>query len=148
MRSKQVEKVRVVIDTNVVISALLSKDGNPAKIFELILSENIINFTSNEIQKEIIDVFSRDKIKSMSSQEKIDFVINNYNKLSRSTKPIERVNIVKNDSEDNKFIECALVAKADFIISGDTHLKDIKRFRNMKIFSPKDFLILYSKNSV
>ena len=59
MKSKAPEKIKVVLDTNIVISAPLSKDGNPAKIFELLLLEEIKNFRSFEITEEIMDVLGR-----------------------------------------------------------------------------------------
>lgn len=63
MRLKHTEKLKVVVDTNTVISAPLSEDGNPAKIFELLLLEEVNNFRSEEVTNEIIEVFNREKIK-------------------------------------------------------------------------------------
>lgn len=69
MKSEHIEKLKVVIDTNTVISAPLSEEGNPAKIFELLLLEEISNFTSDEIIEEVIEVFNRDKIKNKLSRQ-------------------------------------------------------------------------------
>ena len=65
MRSGRIGKSKVVIDTNTIISAPLSEDGNPAKIFELLLLGEINNFRSEEIINEVIEVFHRDKIKKL-----------------------------------------------------------------------------------
>jgi putative PIN family toxin of toxin-antitoxin system len=78
MKSEHTEKLKVVIDTNTVISAPLSEDGNPAKIFELLLLEEINNFRSEKITNEIVDVFNREKIKKLISEDKINFIIDNY----------------------------------------------------------------------
>lgn len=75
MKLWHTEKPRVVIDTNIIISAPLSKESSPAKIFELLLVEEIENYTSEEIIKEIKGVFKREKIKSKLSQDKINFII-------------------------------------------------------------------------
>ena len=69
MKSKQAEKLKFVIDTNTIVSAPFSEDGNPAKIFELLLLEEIINFTSEEIIDEITEVFNRNKIRSKFNPE-------------------------------------------------------------------------------
>lgn len=54
--------------------------------------------------------------------------------------PLLNLNIVKADPKDNKIIECAVVGKADYVVSGDKHLLDIKEYDKIKIISPKEFL--------
>jgi len=78
MKLRYIEKLKVVIDTNVIISAPLSKENSPAKIFELLLIEEITNYTSEEIIKEIKGVFKREKIKSKLSLGKINFITENF----------------------------------------------------------------------
>lgn len=143
MKSGQAEKLKVVIDTNTVISAPLSENGNPAKIFELLLLEEIINFTSEDIIAEIIEVFDRDKIKGLLPQDKIDAIIKNFRKFSKLIKPNVKLNVIKEDPDDNRILECAETANADCIISGDEHLKKLKSYKNIKIVSPKEFLDIY-----
>ena len=60
-------------------------------------------------------------------------------------KPISiKIEIIKDDPDDNKFIECAVTNKADYIISGDNHLLNLREYRNIKILSPKEFLNYYN----
>ena len=146
MKLEQGEKLSVVIDTNTIISAPLSEDGNPAKIFELFLLEEIRNFTSGEIVEEVLDVFSRDKIKNKLSHDKIDFIIKNFKNFSRLVKPSIKVSVIKDDPDDNIILECAETANADYIISGDPHLLKLKNYKNIKIVSPKEFLAIYLEN--
>lgn len=143
MKLGHTEKPRVVIDTNIVISVPLSKESSPAKIFELLLVEEIENYTSEEIIKEIKGVFKREKIKSKLSQDKINFIIENFRKFSKIIRPSIKLNIIKEDLFDNKILECAETAKADFIISGDMHLRGLINYKNMRISSPKEFLEIY-----
>lgn len=145
MRLKHTEKLKVVIDTNTIISAPLSEDGNPAKIFELLLLEEINNFRSEEVTNEIVEVFNREKIKKLVSEDKIRFVIDNYKKFSRLVRPTIKLSIVKDDDDDNRILECGETANADYIISGDEHLLKLKNYKNMEIVSPKEFLYIYSK---
>jgi len=135
-----------VIDTNAVISAPLSEEGNPAKIFELLLLEEISNFTSNEILEEITEVFSRDKIKKKLSKEKTDFIIKNFKKFSKLVEPSIKLNVVKDDLDDNRVLECAETANADYIVSGDEHLIKLRNYKNIRIVSPKEFFEIYLKH--
>ncbi len=133
-------KLKVVLDTNVVISAALSVDSNPAKIFELLLLESIENYTSDEIIEEIRDVFDRPKIVKRLSLVERNFIINNFVKFSRKVNSCESINAVQDDPDDNKFVECAVTANAHYIVSGDIHLKSLKEFQGIKILSPIEFL--------
>ncbi len=54
--------------------------------------------------------------------------------------PIEKINITKEDPDDNKIIECAVTAKANYIITYDKHLLKIKKFRNILIIKPEEVL--------
>ena len=145
MRLKHTEKLKVVVDTNTVISAPLSEEGNPAKIFELLLLEEINNFRSEDVTNEIVEVFNREKIKKLVSEDKIRFIVDNYRKFSRLVRPAIKLNIVKEDDDDNRILECGETANADYIISGDEHLLKLKNYKNMEIVSPKEFLYIYSK---
>jgi predicted nucleic acid-binding protein len=55
--------------------------------------------------------------------------------------PKKKLNIVKKDPSDNKILECALEAKASFVISGDRHLLEIKEYDGIKIVSPREIFI-------
>ena len=143
MKSERIEKSKVVIDTNTIISAPLSEDGNPAMIFELLLLGKINNFRSEEITNEVIEVFHREKIKKLISEEKIQFIIDNYKKFSELVKPNIELSIVKEDEDDNRILECAETANVDYVISGDEHLLNLKNHKNIRIVSPKEFLQVY-----
>lgn len=143
MKSERIEKSKVVIDTNTIISAPLSEDGNPATIFELLLLGEINNFRSEEITNEVIEVFHREKIKKLISGEKTQFIIDNYKKFSELVKPNIKLSVVKEDEDDNRILECAETANVDYIISGDGHLLSLKNHKNIRIVSPKEFLRIY-----
>jgi len=138
--AQQGKKIRVVLDTNIIISAAISEEGAPARIFELLILELIENFTSEDIVEEIEEVFQRRKIADLISEEDKAFVINNYKKFSTKVKPVTKIDKIKEDSEDNKFLEVAVTVDADFIISGDAHLKQIKSYGNIRILTPKEFI--------
>lgn len=135
--------VKVVIDTNVIVSAAKSTDGNPAQIFEMLLLEEITNYTTKEIIEEMKEVLARPRIKlNLLEQE---FIINNYGKFSIKIETIYKFDIIKEDPDDNKFLECAVDGKVDYIISGDDHLLKLKEFKGIKIMTPAEFVKLMQK---
>jgi len=56
-----------------------------------------------------------------------------------------KLHIVEKNHDDNMFIECAVALKAKFVISGDTALKSIQDYMNIKIVSPREFLIKFTE---
>jgi len=76
-----------------------------------------------------------------TEEEKEDFleIVLSYSIL---VEPEEEVEMIKEDPDDNKFLECSLKANADYMISGDQHLLGLRRFKSIEIISPKEFLEL------
>ncbi|MBU0460819.1 MAG: putative toxin-antitoxin system toxin component, PIN family [Nanoarchaeota archaeon] len=132
--------LKVVLDTNVVISSAISSDGNPASIFEMLLLEEIQNFTTEEIIEEIKEVLERPRITKRLSLIEREFILNNFIHFSTTIKPAVRIEEIKDDPDDNKFLECAVSAKADYIISGDEHLLKVNRFKGILIVTPAEFV--------
>ena len=130
-------KIKVVLDTNVIVSAF-GWHGNPEEVVRLAINGFIINFTSIDMLDELRIVLSYPKMGfSKTLQAEIIETIFLY---SSTVKTIESLKVVANDYEDNKVIECAVSAGADCIISGDKHLLDLKRFRNTDIITAGEFL--------
>lgn len=67
-------------------------------------------------------------------------VIRNIVENSTLVKPKFKLNMIKEDPEDNRVLDCALQAKTDFIVSGDKHLLKLRKFRHIKILTPREFL--------
>jgi|SRR3989338_7117016 len=132
--------IKVVLDTNLVISAALSREGNPAKIFEMLLLGYMKNYTTQEIINEIKEVMERPKItKHLNKQDRF-FMLTHFENNSEKIKSTTHIKVVDKDPADDKFINCALTAKADYIISGDNHLLKLKTYENMRIINPATFL--------
>lgn len=130
--------IKAVLDTNVFISALFWK-GAPYQIFKKILMGAILNFTSPQILEELKErLLYKFKLPPEKMKEFLEIIIFN----SKIVYPKKKLKIVKKDPSDNKIIECALEAKASFIISGDKHLLKVKEYKGIKIISPKKFLDL------
>jgi putative PIN family toxin of toxin-antitoxin system len=130
---------KIVLDTNIVISALIGKQGESAKLFKLVISEEIENYTTAEIIKEVGEVLSREEIIKRTLKEERQFILEQYLIHSKLTEPKTKHSIIEHAS-DNKFIDAAIEAKAKFIISGDKHLLEKKEFKGVKIINAKDYL--------
>ena len=134
---------KIVLDTNIVVSAVISTDGTPAKVFELLLSKQVVNYTSDEIIEEVVEVMDRPSLGLDKEYKK--FILDNFKLLSVKVKPTFDENAVPEDKDDDKFINCALTVKAD-IISGNKHLLKLKEYKGVKVYSAKAFLDNYKVN--
>lgn len=131
--------IKCVIDTNVYISGIFWK-GKPGKILHLGKKEKFINFISQPILDEIKDVLTRkDKPFKLLSQEAED-IIANIISYSFLIKPNTKLNVIKEDEQDNRILECALESGANYIISGDPHIRELKKFKDIEMVSPTEFL--------
>jgi putative PIN family toxin of toxin-antitoxin system len=139
-KEKQVK--RVVLDTNVLISALLFR-GGLSKIVGLWQKGKIIPVISKETFSELVTVLEYPKFSL--TQEETDSIIK-YEILPY----FEIVEVVKDvkgicrDPEDDKFIWCAISGSADYIVSGDKDLFDLKQYKSIKIIKVSDFLKMYN----
>jgi hypothetical protein len=111
----------------------------------MLIKEEIDNFTTTEIIDEIEDVLRRPKIVKYLNSIERQFMLDTFTRFSKQVKPTIKLQEVKDDPDDDKFLECAVTAKVDYIISGDPHLLNIKEFRSIKIVSPAQFLKSFSK---
>lgn len=129
--------MKVVIDTNIFVSSFFG--GNPKKIIDLWKEEKITLCLSRAILDEYIDVLGRIGLKDEQElEELLSFFSKGFNILFTTKTP--ELNIVRNDPDDNKFIECAAALKADVVISGDKDVLAVKEYMGIKILTPQGFL--------
>lgn len=137
--------IRIVFDTNLFVSAILSPHGKSASILKRILESEFGLVMSHVILEEIVRVFRYPKVvrlmgKNGITLKDVDNLIETISKISIITPGKHAVNAIKDDPPDNMFLACAVEGAADFIISGDHHLTDMDSFENIKIVNPNDFL--------
>lgn len=128
--------IKAVLDTNIYISAYLWK-GKPHKILKLGLKEEIIIIYSKPIAREL-----REKLltKFSKSNEKATSYLGFIERMVYLVEPVKISNIVKQDPSDDKIIATAIAGKADYIVSGDKHLLNLKEVRGIKIVNSTEFL--------
>lgn len=123
-------KVRLVIDTNLFVSGLLNPHGPSSKLIELLPKKRYQLLTSKEILTEYKDVINRF---SKISHTKRNKLIGKIKSNSLLVKPKEHFPVIKDDPDDNKFIECAVCGSGNFIVTNDKHLLDLKEFGEIYI---------------
>ena len=134
--------LKIVLDTNVWVSALLW-GGKPAAILEAAEEGKLRIFISEGIAAEISQVLAYPKIEKiyrteLRRQELMGQVLKNAEFIKTAIK----VEVVTEHPADNKVLECALAAKADYIVSGDKHLLKVVSYKKIQVFSISDFLEL------
>jgi putative PIN family toxin of toxin-antitoxin system len=128
--------MRIVLDSNVYISAALSVEGNSRSILKLAERGLVEVSISDSITTEIERIL---KEKLQWPAAKADLWIIYLRSLTDRVDPQEQVDDCS-DPDDNHVLECALQAQAEVIVTGDGHLLELNPYRGIKILKPKDFL--------
>lgn len=134
--------LKLVLDTNTVISGLLWK-GNEFELLQKIEEGKAQFFVNKKILAEIYQVLNYPRIGKYIHKYglSVDKLFEKVNSLSNLViGPKLKENVVKEDNKDNKFVECAINAKADTIVSGDEHLLKIKEYQGIKIMTTSEVL--------
>lgn len=134
------EEIKVVLDTNVLISTLLF-GGQMSAIREAWRKTRIVPVLSRETFQEFVDALGYPKFSL--SREEIAFLIEDevlpYFEVVSAD---ENVAGVCRDADDDKFLSCAVSAGAGYLVSGDKDLLELKKFRGVRIVSPASFIKL------
>lgn len=131
-------KRRVVLDTNILISGI-GWSGSPKDVIEAFLKGEFILLISESLLNELERILNYKKFYFIPGYLK-ESLIRNLLKAAEFVKTKKKLDIVKEDPEDNKVLECALFGKADYIVTGDKHLLKLCKFNNIKILTPIEFL--------
>lgn len=136
-------KLRVVLDTNVVLRAISSK-SNLAELLDRLYSEEYEAVVSTEIileyEEKITHFYGQTIAKTF-----LEFLIILPNTLR--IEPFFQLNLITNDVDDNKFVDCAFSANAHYIVTDDKHFKVLEGidFPTIPVINAEDFKILLNK---
>ena len=133
--------MKITVDTNVLISATFWY-GDSERIIEKIESKDIELVLSKEIIEEFARVLNYRDIKEKIKNKNLEIkrTVEKIISISKIVEPLEKLNIVNEDPDDNKILECAKSGEVDFIVSSDNHLLKLKEFGSIKIVTPKEFI--------
>jgi putative PIN family toxin of toxin-antitoxin system len=130
--------LRFVLDTNVIVSAVLLPASVPRQAFDKALVEGTILISAPALL-ELAQVLGRKKLeKYLREEERVRFLV----ALLKECELVEVTAEVTDcrDARDNKFLELAVSGNADFIVSGDEDLLALNPYRGIPILSPREFL--------
>ncbi|MGI9069015.1 MAG: putative toxin-antitoxin system toxin component, PIN family [Pyrinomonadaceae bacterium] len=130
--------MRFVLDTNVVVSALLLRDSVPRQAFDKALNNGTV-LLSLPVIFELADVLSREKLnRYLLEEERMRFLVSLLKEAELAQ--VSEIITACRDAKDDKFLELAVSGKASCIVSGDADLLDLSPFRGIPILTPREFL--------
>lgn len=140
--------LKVVIDTNILVSAILNPKGTPAKIVKAWFKNRFIVVISQFSLQEIERVLHYEHIQKIKhiSEDEIHKLVTEIIKTSELIQVSSTIEIIKTDIADNQVLATAVDGQTTYIISGDHHLLDLGEFRGIKILKPADFLNVLQGN--
>ena len=125
--------IKVVLDANIFVSAVIKSPSKPARILESL----------SEVRTALL--YPRlHKIHHRTPKD-INQFLKNMTRISLIAPGNTKIHEIKDDPSDNKYLSAAVEGKADFIVSGDHHLKNLKTFQGIRIVAPSVFLTLITK---
>jgi putative PIN family toxin of toxin-antitoxin system len=135
-------KLRAVIDTNLFISGLFAKDSLSAQLQNLWINQDFELLTSVEIIKEISRVLNYPRIQERfkPTEENIRRFFRLIFRKAIISDDIYHTDKIVDDPTDNKFLACALEKKADYIVSRDPHLRNLKHYHGIQIVDATTFI--------
>ena len=132
--------MKLVLDANIFVSAFLY-GGNPNEIVKRVSRGWDTLFISDKILAEANSVFRKRKFHL--TEEKIEYYIRRIKEIGIKIKVTASERVTTGgcrDKTDDRYLECAVAANADYVISDDIHLRELKEYRGIKIVNPAEYL--------
>lgn len=139
--------MKVVLDSNIIISRVLVPSGKPAQVVEQCRKREIEVLTSEAILREYGRVlrYKRVRARHHLSDNQIDEALDAIRVLGFVVEVGVKLEVVTADPDDNIIVECAVAGGADYIVSGDAHLLSLRQYQGIEILSPAAFLLLLNQ---
>jgi putative PIN family toxin of toxin-antitoxin system len=133
--------MRLVVDTNVLVSAFLWQ-GTPGRLIELAAEKEIELFASRALLDELAATLAKKKLVKpvLATGLTADQILRNYRRLATLVTARQLAQPVSRDADDDHVLACALAARADLIVSGDDDLLALKHFQEIPIVTPTQAL--------
>jgi uncharacterized protein len=130
--------VGVAADTNIYVSALIFA-GLPRQFLLAAEDARIHLFISEPIRQELVRIL---RAKFSWPSDQVNETLLQLESCTELVRPTEKLDVIKEDPDDDRVLECAVAAGARFIVSGDNDLLRLGRFRNIRIVKVADFMKL------
>jgi hypothetical protein len=138
--------VKAVLDTNVLVSAMIGPQGAPAAILKAWREREFQLVTSSLLVAEAGNVLRRRRIQKFTglSLEDVEELLDDLLATAVVVEPSGVLDVIASDPDDNRVLEAALGGEADYVVSGDRDLLDLKRYEHVEIVTPMRFLAVLS----
>jgi len=137
--------LKIVIDANLFASALIKPHSNPGRILDLVKQNQVELILSPAIIQEIKRILLYPKLRKYhhKTAQEIDAYFEDVLMFAWIVEGEKTIDIIKDDPADNKYPSCACEGEANYIISGDHHLLDLKAYEGIEILKAKSFLSIW-----
>ena len=137
--------MKIVIDANLFASALIKPHSNPGRILDLVKQNQLELILSPAIIQEIKRILLYPKLQKHhhKTAQEIDAYFEDVLMFAWIVEGEKTVDIIKDDPADNKYLSCACEGEANYIISGDHHLLDLKAYEGIEILNAQSFLSIW-----
>ena len=134
----------VVLDTNVIISTLLSSKGPPAEIIRRWEADEFEVVTSAALLTELERALGYQRVRKYyrRPEEIVHALLKRFKAVVTSVDPQFSLDVIEEDPSDNRVLEVAIAGGAAYIVTGDDHLLSLKQYRGVAILNPAGFLTL------
>src|SRR5688572_12338557 len=139
--------MRVVLDTNVVVSAFLSSQGAPARLFRQFQQDVFDILVSEPILTEYQKALNYPKVQAyhQMSRTQITSVIEDLRRAAILVTPQVQVHPAVADKDDVKLFTCAVAGEATYIVSGDKLVQEVGAYQGIQVLSPALFLTVLER---
>ncbi len=139
--------MRVVLDTNIIVSALLSPRGLRAQLVEAWRVQTFQPVVSEPILAEYERALNYPEVAARHglSRGEVAEIVEGLRQFALMVAPAERLAVVRDDPDHDKFLECAVAGEANYIVSGDRHLLDLQEYRGIQILPAGVFLAVLAE---
>jgi len=137
--------VRVVLDTNIIVSRYLTPRGRVARIVDLWEQGALDLLTSEVILREYVRVLNYPRLRPVHrlADAQLVEIEESFREFTELVEPVETPAVVEDDPDDDHFLACADSGGADCLVTGDPHLLKLGSYKGIPILSPADFLIRF-----
>jgi putative PIN family toxin of toxin-antitoxin system len=141
--------IRAVLDTNVLVSAVLSPRGMPFQLTVAWDEGRFLLLTSDALLRELRHTLGYEHLQIRHGLEDsaLDALISRYRTYATLLSPTTPVQVIAEDPTDNAVLECALEGAAQYIVSGDRHLVNLGSFQGIPILRPTEFMMVLAQHT-
>ncbi len=142
--------IRAVLDSNTHVSAAIVPYGPSAQLILAWREGKFILITCQAILSEVGEVLHRPHIRNKYrgiTEETITALVSHLKEFTIVTPGKLNLHVVSADPEDDQVLACAVEGEADYVVTGDPHLQDLKTYEGIRIVTPREFVEILKKES-